>query len=109
MTPAVEVADLSSVVMSLALVLTVIFGAAYVLRRTPFGAGARGNGALKIVAALPLGAKERLLLVQARDQELLIAVSPAGVFNVGAAHGRAPADVTAAKSETQKFVLGDPT
>jgi flagellar biogenesis protein FliO len=37
-----------------------------------------------VLAALPLGAKERLLLVEARGTELLIAVSPAGVFNVGA-------------------------
>ena len=50
---------------------------------------ARGNGPLKVLAALPLGPRERLVLVEARGEELLIAVSPAGVFNVGAAHARA--------------------
>jgi hypothetical protein len=54
---------------------------------------------------LPLGPKERLVLVEARGEELLIAVSPAGVFNVGVAHG-APA----ANRPTQPtFVLPDST
>jgi flagellar protein FliO/FliZ len=82
--PGVEVANLSTMIMSLALVVGFIFAAAYVAKRMPFGLGARGNGPLKVLAALSLGPKERLLLVQARGEELLIAVSPAGVFNVGA-------------------------
>jgi flagellar protein FliO/FliZ len=92
--PGVGLADLSSVILSLTLVLGFIFGAAWLVRRAPFSIG-RANGPLKVLAALPLGAKERLLLVEARGTELLIAVSPAGVFNVGApsalAHGAAPA------------------
>ena len=72
-------------IMSLALVVGFIFAAAWVVRRMPFGLGARGNGPLKVLAALPLGPQERLVLVEARGEELLIAVSPAGVFNVGAA------------------------
>jgi flagellar protein FliO/FliZ len=80
--PGVALADLSSVILSLALVLAFIFGAAWLVRRAPFSIG-RANGPLKVLAALPLGAKERLLLVEARGTELLIAVSPAGVFNVG--------------------------
>jgi flagellar protein FliO/FliZ len=80
--PTVDMSDLSSVVLSLALVVAFIFAAAWVVRRTPFGVG-RGNGPLKVLAALPLGPRERLLLVAARGEELLIAVSPAGVFNVG--------------------------
>jgi flagellar protein FliO/FliZ len=82
--PGVAVADFSTMLMSLALVVGFIFAAAYVVKRMPFGVGARGNGPLKVLAALSLGPKERLLLVQARGEELLIAVSPAGVFNVGA-------------------------
>jgi flagellar protein FliO/FliZ len=81
--PSVDMTDLSSVILSLALVVGFIFAAAWVVRRTPFGVG-RGNGPLKVLAALPLGPRERLLLVAARGEELLIAVSPAGVFNVGA-------------------------
>ena len=87
--PSVEMTDLSSVILSLALVVGFIFAAAWVVRRTPFGVG-RGNGPLKVLAALPLGPRERLLLVAARGEELLIAVSPAGVFNVGAPPQGAP-------------------
>jgi flagellar protein FliO/FliZ len=81
--PGVQVGDLSTVVLSLVLVVGVIFAAAFVAKRTPFALNARGNGPLKVVAALSLGPKERLLLVEASGEQLLIAVSPAGVFNVG--------------------------
>ena len=85
--PGVQVGDVSTVLLSLALVVGFIFAAAFVAKRTPFGMKARGNGPLKVVATLPLGPKERLLLVEARGEQLLIAVSPAGVFNVGGAAG----------------------
>ena len=104
--PGVEVANLSTMIMSLALVVGFIFAAAYVAKRMPFGLGARGNGPLKVLAALSLGPKERLLLVQARGEELLIAVSPAGVFNVGAhaQPGAAPARTPTAEPT---FVMRD--
>jgi flagellar protein FliO/FliZ len=95
--PGVAMGDLSGVVLSLALVIGFIFAAAWLVRRMPLGLG-KSNGPLKVLAALPLGPKERLVLVEARGEELLIAVSPAGVFNVGA-HRAAP----------PKFVLPDPT
>ena len=84
-----------------------IFAAAWVVRRMPLGLG-RGNGPLKVLAALPLGPRERLVLVEARGEELLIAVSPAGVFNVGAAQGRA-GDGCSARGSAPTFVLPDPT
>ena len=104
--PAVAMADLSGVLLSLVLVVGFIFAAAWVVRRMPLGLG-RGNGPLKVLAALPLGPRERLVLVEARGEELLIAVSPAGVFNVGAAQGRPATDARPAAAPT--FVLPDPT
>ena len=104
--PTVGMADLSGVVLSLVLVVGFIFAAAWVVRRMPLGMG-RGNGPLKVLAALPLGPRERLVLVEARGEELLIAVSPAGVFNVGATQGRTPAAQSAAEEPT--FVLPDPS
>ena len=98
-------ADLSAVIMSLALVIGFIFAAAWAVRRMPFGIG-RGNGPLKVLAALPLGPKERLLLVEARGEEILIAVSPAGVFNVGAAKTSAASARPSSPEPT--FVLPDP-
>jgi flagellar protein FliO/FliZ len=104
--PTVGMADLSGVLLSLALVVGFIFAAAWVVRRLPMGLG-RATGPLKVLAALPLGPRERLVLVEARGEEILIAVSPAGVFNVGAApQGRAPGVVRPAEPT---FVLPDPT
>jgi flagellar protein FliO/FliZ len=97
--PGVDMGDLSAVIMSLALVIGFIFAAAWVVRRTPLGIG-RSNGPLKVLAALPLGSKERLLLVEARGAELLIAVSPAGVFNVGVPQTRAAASAQPASADS---------
>jgi flagellar protein FliO/FliZ len=106
-TPTVGMADLSGVLLSLALVVGFILAAAWVVRRMPLGIG-RANGPLKVLAALPLGPRERLVLVEARGEELLIAVSPAGVFNVGAPHGRVPQGAKPAATEPT-FVLPDPS
>ena len=103
--PGVAMGDLSGVLLSLALVIGFIFVAAWLVRRMPLGIG-RGNGPLKVLAALPLGPKERLVLVEARGEELLIAVSPAGVFNVGAAHAKDSAGARRPVEPT--FVLPDP-
>ena len=105
--PTVPMADLSGVLLSLVLVVGFIFAAAWVVRRMPLGLG-RGNGPLKILAALPLGPRERLVLVEARGEEILIAVSPAGVFNVGVPQGRAQPGANAAVAEPT-FVLPDPS
>jgi flagellar protein FliO/FliZ len=104
--PTVAMADLTGIVVSLALVVGFILAAAWVVRRMPLGGLGRGNGPLKILAALPLGPRERLVLVEARGEELLIAVSPAGVFNVGAAEVKSHARSRAAEPT---FVLPDPT
>jgi flagellar protein FliO/FliZ len=109
--PGVEVADLSTMIVSLALVVGFIFVAAFVAKRMPFTLGGRAAGPLKVLAALPLGPKERLVLVQARGEELLIAVSPAGVFNVGAVPSAAsPAPAALARSaggDAPAFVVRD--
>jgi flagellar protein FliO/FliZ len=105
--PTVAMTDISGVLLSLALVVGFIFAAAWIVRRMPLGMG-RSSGPLKVLAALPLGPRERLVLVEARGAQLLIAVSPAGVFNVGAP---APAEPSAAKPAAAEptFVLPDPS
>ena len=58
----------------LALVLALIFAAAWAMRRMVPGAGG-GNSALRIVAALSVGPRERLLLVDAGGRQLLLGVT----------------------------------
>jgi len=70
------------VAMSLGLVVALIVVAAWLLRRSPLGAFARANGPLKIVATLPLGPKERLILVETGGTRLLLGVAPAGIFTL---------------------------
>ncbi len=67
------------VALSLGVVVALIVVAAWLLRRSPLGAFARANGPLKIVATLPLGPKERLILVETGGSRLLLGVSPAGI------------------------------
>ena len=104
--PGVAMGDLTGVLLSLALVVGFIFAAAWVVRRMPLGLG-RASGPLKVLAALPLGPKERLVLVEARGEQILIAVSPAGVFNVGGANARPGVAPPAVPEPT--FVMPDPT
>lgn len=64
---------------ALVVVLLVFLGLIWVLRRLQPGLGGGQRGALHIVASLPLGARERLLLIQLGEQQLLLGVTPAGI------------------------------
>ena len=63
-----------STLFALALVIALVFGLAWMLRRLP-GAGARGHQGLRVVASLAVGAKERVLVVEAGERQLLIGVT----------------------------------
>lgn len=69
------VGSLGQVTLSLGLVLAVIFGAAWVLRRMR-GFNRTASGALDVLADLPLGQKERAVLVRVGKQQLLLGVAP---------------------------------
>ena len=60
------------------MVLGLIFGLAWLARRMPGLAGMRGSAGLRVVAALPLGARERLLVVEVGDTQLLLASGAGG-------------------------------
>jgi flagellar protein FliO/FliZ len=81
----VAAVDFSNMLMSLVLVVAFILLTAFAVKRLPFGFAGKNSGPLKVVATLALGPKERLLLVDARGTEVLIAVSPAGLSIVNAA------------------------
>lgn len=59
-------------------VIVVLFGLVKKLNFVPGSA----NGVIKVVGALPLGAKERLLLVQVGDEQILISASPGSVNRI---------------------------
>ncbi len=64
--------------LALGLVVGLVLLSAWVLRRLQ-GLAPGGGGRLKVVAALPLGARERLVVVEVGGEQLLIGVAPGQV------------------------------
>ncbi len=87
--------DFSSMALSLGVVIALIVAAAFVLKRTPLAFSSRSSGPLRVVATLPLGPRERLMLVAMHDREVLVGVSPAGVSIAAVGGDVAPADTAA--------------
>jgi flagellar protein FliO/FliZ len=68
-------AYIGQVMMGLVLVLGLIFAIAWVMRR--FGQGTlMGGQHMKVVSSLPLGPREKLLLVDVGGEQLLLGVTP---------------------------------
>ncbi|MFT4249005.1 MAG: flagellar biosynthetic protein FliO [Pseudomonas sp.] len=65
-------------VFALLLVLGLIVGLGWLLKRLP-GSGFRPAAGLKLVASLPLGPKERLVVVEVNGEQLLLGVSAGGI------------------------------
>ena len=63
--------------MALVLVLGLILGLAWLLRRLP--GGFRPAEGLRVVGSLALGAKERVMVVEVGGRQLLLGVTPAGI------------------------------
>ncbi|MET0288043.1 MAG: flagellar biosynthetic protein FliO [Pseudoxanthomonas sp.] len=76
--PASTAGSLLGGVFALLLVLGLILGLAWLLKRMP-GSTFRQNEQLKVIASLPLGTKERAVVVQVGDQQLLLGVSAGSV------------------------------
>lgn len=73
--PATSAGSLAQVTLSLLLVLAAVFAAAWVVRRLR-GVGKFGTNAIEIIADAPLGTKERAVLIQVGNQQLLLGVTP---------------------------------
>ena len=65
-------------VFALLLVLALIVGLGWLLKRMP-GSGFRPAAGLKLVASLQVGAKERVVVVDVGGQQLLLGVSAGGI------------------------------
>jgi|GEM_PF-1331499 len=100
-TPGAAVAampGLGQTMLSLVLVLIVIFGLAALLKRLQ-GVRSGGTAGLRITAGLQVGPKERVLLIEAGGQYLLIGVSTSGGVQTLHVYPEAPAvsEVTASR------------
>jgi flagellar protein FliO/FliZ len=71
----VGVGDFLQVFLGLAIVVIAIIAMAWVIKRTGY-VNTRANGQLKIIGGLSLTQRERLLLIQVGNKQLLIGVSP---------------------------------
>jgi flagellar protein FliO/FliZ len=71
-------ASLAQVTVSLLLVLAAVFAAAWVARRVR-GLGKFGSQAITVIAEAGLGPKERAVLIQVGNQQLLLGVAPGRV------------------------------
>ncbi len=69
--------DSGSMIISLMMVLALIILSAYVLKR--FKLVQQGGGHLKVVASLPLGAKERVVVIQSGEKQLMLGVTPGSI------------------------------
>ncbi|MCD9008158.1 flagellar biosynthetic protein FliO [Luteimonas sp. XNQY3] len=64
--------------LALVLVLGLILGLAWLLKRLP-GSGFRQADGLRVVASIPLGARERAAVVQVGGEQLLLGIGAGGV------------------------------
>jgi flagellar protein FliO/FliZ len=65
--------DVASIIISLLLVLLLIIGCAFVLRK--FQPNASNLSGMKVISSLHLGPKERLVVVQVNKEQLLLGVT----------------------------------
>lgn len=69
---------LGGAVVALLLVLALIVGMAWLLKRLP-GAGLRQADGLRVVTSMSLGARERVAVVQVGNEQLLLGIGASGV------------------------------
>ncbi len=68
-------AGIEDVAFSLAIVLVLIFALAWLVKRFAPGAGRVGAKHMQVVSTLPLGSKERLMLVDVAGTQMVLGVS----------------------------------
>jgi flagellar protein FliO/FliZ len=69
---------LAQVTLALLVVLVAVFAVAWVVRRMR-GFGNRVGGAIEVIADIPLGAKERAVLLKVGQKQILVGVAPGRV------------------------------
>jgi flagellar protein FliO/FliZ len=64
--------------LSLALIIALIFGVSWLLRRMRLGGSVR-NGSLAVLGELSVGPRDRILLLGVGDAQVLVGITPAGM------------------------------
>lgn len=64
--------------LGLAFVIALIYACAWIMRRVGAG-GMSGAGSMRVIASLPVGSKERVVLVQVGETQMLLGVAPGSV------------------------------
>ena len=97
-----EAGAIAQLIGSLVAVIGLIFGMAWISRRLPMGGIARG-GSLKLHSSIAVGARERVVLVQAGQEWLVLGVSPGQVRHLHVLSAPPPdfAAVMAKQQESQ--------
>ncbi len=72
--PVIDASEIATLAVSLVVVLAAILVVGWLYSRARVGASA-GNGAIDVVASRALGPKERLMVVQVADQQLLVGMT----------------------------------
>ena len=77
-TPGVDAGNLLQTLFGLLLVLALIVAMAWLMKRSQQWHGI-GEQQFKVIAALPLGPREKVVLLQVGEQQLLLGVTPQNV------------------------------
>lgn len=84
--------SIGGAVLSLFLVLGLVIALGWIARRLSAGRGMLAQGPLRVRASLALGMKERLVLVEAAGENLLLGVGAAGMTCLHRFDGPLPAE-----------------
>ena len=76
--PSTDVGGVAQVMVALLVVLALIFGMAWLLRRVG-GIQRGGAGAIRVLGGMSMGQRERVVLVQVGETQLLLGVAPGRV------------------------------
>ena len=77
----VGMAQVGEVLAALLLVVVAIVVASWLMRRIN-GVGLRGNVTMRVISAMPLGQRERLVLVEVGGTQLLLGVTAQGISHL---------------------------
>lgn len=75
----VDGAKIFEMMIALIAVIAIIFACTHLLKRFALAGGTAQTAAMKVISVLPLGNKEKLVLVEIGNKQVLLGVSAAGI------------------------------